>query len=74
MGEKVYGSLRLTKEMLEELKDLKLAFESCYMERLTFDEFMRKLIAAVEDGEPGVWETFEIIRQKKFEKGGSHVK
>lgn len=60
-----YGALRLKKDTIEYLKDAKLAFESSYLQRFTFDEFARRLVACVEDAEPAVWEALGLITGKK---------
>ena len=60
-----YGAVRLRRNTVEYLKDAKLAFESSYMRRFTFDEFIRKLVACVEDAEPAVWEALCLILNKK---------
>lgn len=60
-----YGALRLKKDTIEYLKDVKLAFESSYLQRFTFDEFARRLVACVEDAEPAVWEALGLITGKK---------
>lgn len=62
-----YSSLRLPKTTVEELKDVRLAFEANYMKRLTNEELMAKLIACIEDAEPAVWETYCRILSKKQE-------
>lgn len=68
MAEKtVFGSLRLPKECLNDLKDVRLAFESCYMQRLTNEELVGKLIACIEDAEPAVWEAYCRIVDKRNE-------
>lgn len=68
MADKDFGALRLTRPVLEDLKVLKVAFESCYLERMTNDEFIRRLIASVEDSEPGVWDNYIKILAKRKEK------
>lgn len=63
-----YTSLRLPKATVEELKDVRLAFEANYMKRLTNEELMAKLIACIEDAEPAVWETYCKIVLKRDEE------
>ena len=63
-----YSSLRLPKATVEELKDVRLAFEANYMKRLTNEELMAKLIACIEDAEPSVWETYCKIVSKRDEE------
>lgn len=46
-------------------KDLRTAFESCYLHRFTFDDFMEKLRACVKDADPAVWEKYCEIQQMK---------
>ncbi len=60
-----YGALRLKKDTIECLKDVKLAFESSYLQRFTYDEFVRKLVECIEDAEPAVWETYCQVVEKK---------
>lgn len=60
-----YSSLRLPRVMIEQLKDVRLAFEANYMKRLTNEEFIEKLIACIDDAEPAVWETYCRIVQKR---------
>ena len=68
MEKKEYGGLRLSREVLSKLSDVKLAFEVCYVKRMTNDEMVSRLIACIEDAEPGVWETYlEIARKKETE-------
>lgn len=66
-----YTSLRLPKATVEELKDVRLAFEANYMKRLTNEELMSKLIACIEDAEPAVWETYCKIVLKRDEEAAS---
>ena len=66
-----YSSLRLPKATVEELKDVRLAFEANYMTRLTNDELMAKLVACIEDAEPAVWETYCKIVSKRDEEAAS---
>lgn len=63
-----YTSLRLPKATVEELKDVRLAFEANYMKRLTNEELMAKLIACIEEAEPAVWETYCKIVLKRDEE------
>lgn len=53
-----YGNFRLRQENIDRLKDMRLAFESCYAHRMTNDEFIDKLIASVEGSEPAVWDKY----------------
>lgn len=62
-----YGSLRLKKDTLELLRDLKDAFELSYRVQLTQDEFVRKMAASVEEGDVAVWETYCLRRQMREE-------
>lgn len=65
MGQSKYGNFRLSKATIEMLSDLKLAFEVCYVKRLTNDEFIQKLVDCVEDGDCGVYDTYQEIIEKK---------
>ena len=62
-----FGALRLKKDTLDKLRDLKVAFEACYLESMTFDRFVEQLISSVEDGDVAVWETYCKIQQKREE-------
>lgn len=64
-----YGSLRLSKETIESLKDLHLAFEVAYLRPLSNDLFIQKLIDTVEQSHPTVWEAYqEIISKREKDK------
>lgn len=64
-----YGSLRLSKETIESLKDLHLAFEVAYLRPLSNDLFIQKLIDTVKQGDPTVWEAYqEIISKREKDK------
>ncbi len=65
MAQKKYVSMRLTEETMAWAKDLRTAFESCYLHRFTFDDFMEKLRACVKDADPAVWEKYCEIQQMK---------
>lgn len=65
MAPKRYVSIRLTEDTMSWVKDLRTAFESCYLHRFSFDEFLEKLRDCVEDAEPGVWEMFCQTQQIK---------
>lgn len=58
----VFGALRLKRETLKELSDMKRAFEICYQKEMSNDEFIRQLMAAVEGGDPAVWEGYCRLR------------
>lgn len=53
-----YFSIRFAGDIMSWAKDLRTAFESCYLHRFTFDDFMEKLRACVEDADPAVWEKY----------------
>lgn len=65
MSKTKFKSLRLTEETFAKLADVQLAFESTYMVRLTKDELIQKLIDCIEDAEPGVWESYAMILERK---------
>ncbi len=65
MEMKKYANLRFSPDVFTSLMDMKLAFESSYGRHMTHDEFLEKLIASVEGGEPAVWEAFCGIQTKK---------
>ena len=60
-----YGSLRLSKETIESLKDLHLAFEVAYLRPLSNDLFIQRLIDTVRQGDPTVWEAYQEILSKR---------
>ena len=62
-----YGALRLKKDTLEFLKDMKEAFEASYEKHFTKDEFIRQMAASVEAGDPAVWEVFCTLQLQKDE-------
>ena len=62
-----FGSVRLRKETVGDLKELKEAYEMTYGMKMTYDEFVRKLVACVEDGDVAVWELYCLRRQQKDE-------
>lgn len=59
-----FGALRLRPETLREVKSLKQSYESLYMRRFTFDEFMERLVSYVEESDPEVWEKFLQVRRR----------
>ena len=67
MTTKDYGfrSLRLKKEMLDRLRELKVAFEASRLESMTNDVFIDNLIGVVRSGAPEVWEAYMKIQEKK---------
>lgn len=58
-----YTALRLKKEAFRELSDMKKAFEISYQKEMSNDEFIRQLMAAVEGGDPAVWEGYCRLRE-----------
>ena len=60
-----FRALRLKQETLRKLKDIRFAFESSYLERITNDELIARLISCVEAGDPSVWENYCLIEQKR---------
>lgn len=67
MTTKDYGfrSLRLKKEALDRLRELKVAFEASRLESMTNDVFIDNLIGVVRSGAPEVWEAYMKIQEKK---------
>ena len=67
MATKDYGfrSLRLKKETLDRLRELKVAFEASRLESMTNDVFIDNLIGVVRGGAPEVWEAYMKIQEKK---------
>lgn len=59
----VFGALRLKRETLKELSDMKKAFEISYQKEMSNDEFIRQLMAAVEGGDPAVWDAYCSLRE-----------
>lgn len=62
-----YGTLRIKPETIEFLKELKEAFDASYGKKFTMDEFIKQMAAAVEDGDPGVWEIYCTQQAQKDE-------
>ena len=60
-----FGGLRLKYETIENLKDLKNAFEESYETRLTMDMFMEKLISCCSTSEPEIWDLYQTITEQK---------
>lgn len=58
-----YTALRLKKDAFRELSDMKKAFEISYQKEMSNDEFIRQLMAAVEGGDPAVWEGYCRLRE-----------
>ena len=67
MTKKDYGfrSLRLKKETLDRLRELKVAFEASRLESMTNDVFIDNLIGVVRSGASEVWEAYMKIQEKK---------
>ena len=65
-----YRSLRLKPKTIDVLKDVKLAFEASYLERMTMDALMDRLVACLEEAEPSVWDNLCAIQQKKGQDNG----
>lgn len=65
-----YTAFRLKKEAFRELSDMKKAFEISYQKEMSNDEFIRQLMAAVEGGDPAVWDAYCSLREltEKLEK------
>lgn len=53
-----YSAFRLKKENVKYLQDMKRAFEISYAKDFSNDEFIRQLVASVEEGDPAVWDIF----------------
>lgn len=69
-----YGNLRLKKDTIDTLRELKDAYTICYGKPFTFDGVVRQMVSSVEDGDIAVWEIFCLRRQQKEEalkKAGS---
>lgn len=62
-----YGALRIKPETIEFLRGLKNAFDASYGKKFTMDEFVRQMAAAIEDGDPGVWEIYCTQQAQKEE-------
>ena len=60
-----FGTLRLKRDTIEFLKDMKEAFEASYGRKFTMDEFIRQMAAAVEGGDAGVWEIYCTMQIQK---------
>lgn len=62
-----FGTIRLKKDTVDFLKDMKEAFEASYGSKFTMDGFIRQMAASVEAGDPGVWDVFCTIKAQKDE-------
>lgn len=62
-----FGTLRLKRDTIEFLKEMKQAFDASYGKKFTMDEYVRQMAAAVEDGDPGVWEIYCTQQAQKNE-------
>lgn len=62
-----YGTLRIKPETIELLRGLKDAFDASYGKKFTMDEFVRQMAAAIEEGDPGVWEIYCTQQAQKEE-------
>jgi len=62
-----YGSLRIKLTTIEFLKGMKEAFDASYSKKFTMDEFINQMAAAVEDGDPGVWDIYCTKQIQKHE-------
>ena len=62
-----YGALRLKRDTIEFLKDMKDAFEDSYGKKFTMDSFIRQMASAVEDGDPGVWDIYCTKQNQRIE-------
>jgi hypothetical protein len=60
-----YRTLRLKKETMDRMRDLKESYEMTYGRKMTYDEFCQKLVACVEDGDVAVWELFCLRQQQR---------
>lgn len=62
-----FGSLRLKRDTLELLKDIKDAFDVSYGHKFTMDEFIRQMAASLEAGDPGVWDIYCTMKTQREE-------
>lgn len=62
-----YRSLRLKEDTLDNLRDLREAFEITYGKSFTYDEFVQQMAASIEDGDPAVWEVFCLRKEQRAE-------
>ena len=62
-----YRSLRLKEDTLENLRDLREAYEITYGKTFTYDEFVQQMAASIEEGDPAVWEVFCLRKEQKAE-------
>lgn len=62
-----YGAVRLKAETLGRLRELKGSYELTYGKKMSYDEFMSRLMACVEDGDLAVWELYCLRQQQKDE-------
>ena len=62
-----FRAVRLKVETIALLRDMKDAFESSYGEKFTMDQFVTKLVLNVKDGDPDIWDIYEIKKRMKNE-------
>ena len=62
-----FGVLRLKRDTIDFLKDMKEAFEVSYDRKFTMDEFIRQMAASVEAGDPGVWDIHCVLQSQRDE-------
>jgi len=63
MDKKAYGVIGLPKELIEDLKTLKIAFQHNYKRSMTYEDILRQMIAGLEDGDPAVYEDYCKLKE-----------
>lgn len=64
MDGKTYGALRLPRESLNDFQYVKIAMEVNYGKIFSSEKVLSQLIAALEDGDPAVYETYCKLKLK----------
>jgi len=64
MDKKDYGVIGLPKELVNDLKTLKIAFQHNYNRPMTYEDIIRQMIAGLEDGDPAVYEDYSKMKLK----------
>ena len=59
-----YATIKLSRELVEELRVWKMAFSAAYGRKVSYTEIIRGLFDSIEDSDPGVQEEFERILEQ----------
>ena len=69
----IFSALRLKKPTVEHLQTLKRAFELTYVQPLSNDYFIEKLIDGIKENNPKVWDTYSALLSIKEEAAKSNM-